>query len=423
MNTKAFGTMKDVEAADHEWVTHSMHPKTVEDKDMRVTIGGSACSQPYSASLLNISAMSYGSLGKNAIKALNKGALEGGFYHNTGEGGISEYHLQGADLVWQIGTAYFGCRTQAGDFCPDAFKESARLKEVKMIEIKLSQGAKPGKGGILPGEKVTPQIAKIRGVKAGETIVSPPGYTAFKTNKEMLLFIDQLRQLSGAKPIGIKFCIGRKSEFVALCTTMVEMGITPDFITVDGGEGGTGAAPLEFINSVGMPLVDGLTFVRDCLVGFNLKKEIKIIAAGKIFTAFHVLRTLSLGADVVNSARGMMLALGCIHALTCNTNKCPAGVATTDPELNRGLVVQDKYIRVSRYHKATIHAFAQILGAMGYDKPEQVKRADVYRRLTDSKVKTFAQVYPKVATGALLEDQTTPEHFKPYLLEAGQLAS
>lgn len=352
--TIPFGTQLDTYKDGYEWIGHSLSARDLGEMnhDPRITIGGKYCKQPYHASILNISAMSFGSLSKNAILALNKGAQKGNFYHNTGEGGLTPYHLENSgDLVWQIGTGYFGCRTKDGDFDADKFKEKACLPQVKMIEIKLSQGAKPGHGGILPAYKNTPEIAKIRGVEPGTQVDSPPRHSAFSTPIEMIDFITQLRELSGGKPIGIKLALGRKSEFVAMCKAMVKTGVTPDFITVDGGEGGTGAAPLEYTNSIGFPLREALAFVDDCLIGYDLRKDIKIIASGKIISAFQLVKTLSLGADVCNSARGMMLALGCVQSLSCNTNKCPTGVATQDPKLTKGLVVEDKFERVYRFHK------------------------------------------------------------------------
>ncbi len=403
-----FGTQRDVSAEGHEWVHHSMDPQEVSIEDLRVVIGGSECTRPYSASIFNISAMSYGSLSKNAVMALNKGAMEGGFYHNTGEGGISDYHKMGGDLVWQIGTGYFGCRTLDGYFCEKSFEEKARQDFVKMIEIKISQGAKPGKGGLLPGEKVTQEIADIRGVELGKDVVSPNKHTAFSSPSELLAFIKKLRTLSGGKPVGFKLCVGKKSEFFAICKAMVRERVYPDFITVDGSEGGTGAAPLEFSNSVGLPLEEGLAFVVDCLQGFGLREQIRVIASGKVFTSFHLLSKLALGADIVNSARGMMLALGCIQALKCNSNHCPVGVATTDPHLVRGLDVQDKYLRVARFQQQTVKALSDILGAMGYSRTSELRRSDVFRRFAGGKINNYEELYPDVARGSYLVDEALP---------------
>ena len=409
LQTQPFGTQRDVNEENYEWVNHSMQPLDPCPEDLRVAIGGEHNgSQVYQASLLNVSAMSYGALSSAAIEALNRGALKGGFYHNTGEGGISPHHLHGGDLVWQIGTGYFGCRDREGNFCPEMFKSNAQRPEVKMIEVKLSQGAKPGKGGILPGEKVTPEVAQIRGVEVGKSVVSPSYHRAFSSPVEMLEFVARLRTLSGGKPVGLKLCVGRKSEFMALCKAMLKTGLRPDFINVDGGEGGTGAAPLEFANSVGTPLDEGLSFVHDCLVGFGLREQVQLIAGGKVLTGFHLLTKLALGADLVNSGRGMMLALGCIHALKCNTNHCPVGVATTDPTLVRGLHVPDKFQRVARYQVATLEAFREMLGAMGYSHPGQIQRQDVYRRLTDGVVKSYEQLFPSLTPGSLLQGADLP---------------
>lgn len=414
--TLPFGTQRNVYEAGHEWIEHSMIPQHVDGESVRIRFGGPRCQKPYEASVLNISAMSYGALSSAAITALNKGAAKGGFFHNTGEGGLSPYHLSGADVVWQIGTGYFGCRTVDGRFDPQSFKEKAQLPQVKMIEIKLSQGAKPGKGGVLPGKKVTPEIAKIRMVEMGKDVISPPAHSAFSTPEELLGFVQTLRDLSGGKPVGFKLCVGRHAEFFAICKAMVKSGIKPDFITVDGAEGGTGAAPLEFANSVGTPLDEGLAFVHDTLRGFDLRKDIRVIGAGKVITAFHALTKLALGADTVNSARGMMLSLGCIQALKCNTNHCPVGVATTDPRLARGLHVPSKSERVWRFHKETTHALGELVGAMGLDRPDQVRRSDVFRRQHDGSIKTYEELFPSVAVGSYLGSDAP--HMPPRLQQA-----
>lgn len=418
--TIPFGTQLDTYENGYEWIGHSLSAREVEEmnEDPRVRIGGPDCTKPYDASILNISAMSYGSLSKNAILALNRGAAKGGFYHNTGEGGLSPYHLEpGGDIVWQIGTGYFGCRTPEGNFDEKAFAENASLDQVKMIEIKLSQGAKPGHGGILPADKNTPEIAEIRGVKAGTQVDSPPRHSAFSTPKEMVHFIRKLRTLSGGKPVGIKLALGRKSEFVAMCKAMVETGITPDFVTIDGGEGGTGAAPLEYTNSIGFPLREGLAFVDDCLIGFDLRKKVKIIASGKIISAFQVAKNLSLGADLCNSARGMMLALGCVQSLSCNTNRCPTGVATQDPKLTRGLNVEDKYERVYRFHRKTLHALMDILSSTGHISPKELNRTHIFRRVNQSSIARYDEIFPLVKRGSLLGDEI-PERFKLHVQEA-----
>lgn len=410
-DTLPFGTQLDVYETGYEWLNHSIAPLDGHhvDHNPRVTVGGPDCKQPYSASILNISAMSFGSLSKNAIMALNGGAKLGGFAHNTGEGGLSPYHLEpGGDIFWQIGTGYFGCRNQDGTFNYEAFAKRAVTPQVKMIEIKLSQGAKPGHGGILPAAKVTDEIAKIRLVEKGKDVLSPPYHKAFTTPVEMMQFIKKLRDLSGGKPIGFKLCVGRKAQFLAICKAMVKTGITPDFITVDGGEGGTGAAPLEFSNHVGMPLRDALAFVHDALNGFALRRHIRIIASGKVSTGFDIVKNLSLGADMCNSARAMMLAVGCIQALECNTNKCPTGVATQDPNLSKALDVMDKKMRVKNYHNETVKSATELMAAAGLDHPKKLHRSFIYRRISASEIKTYVEMYPNMLRGALLEAPFPP---------------
>src|ERR1700744_2760403 len=405
-DTRPFGTELDVYQNGYEWLNHSIgaikHSKL--NNAPRVLVGGPQCSPPYSASVFNISAMSFGSLSSNAILALNGGAKIGNFAHNTGEGGLSHYHLQpGGDLIWQIGTGYFSCRHKDGTIDFDAFAERAVLPQVKMIEIKLSQEAKPGHGGILPAAKVSEEIAKIRLVEMGEDVISPPGHTAFHTPIEMMHFIKKLRELSTGKPIGFKLCVGHKSEFLAICKAMVTTGIYPDFITVDGGEGGTGAAPLEFSNSVGMPLREALAFVYDALTGFDLKKHIKLIASGKVATGFDLVKNFALGADMCNSARGMMFALGCIQALECNSNTCPTGVATQDKGLMRGLVVEDKKTRVANFHKATVASAIQMIAAAGLQHPDDIHRMFIYRRVSNGIIQTYAELFPYIPKGSLLK--------------------
>jgi len=405
LNSQPFGTQFNVYAEGYEWMAHSIQPRAFEkmDKDPRVTIGGNDCTKPYSASILNVSAMSYGSLSSNAVEALNGGAKLGNFAHNTGEGGISEHHLnQGGDIIWQIGTGYFGCRTKEGNFDEQLFAEKCKLPQIRMVELKISQGAKPGHGGILPASKNTPEIAAIRHVEPYTTVASPPYHTAFGTPRQMVQFISRMRTLSDGKPVGFKLCIGQKREFHAICKAMLETGCYPDFITVDGGEGGTGAAPPEFSNSVGMPLMDALAFVHDTLTGYNIRHRVKVIASGKVLTGFHILRALALGADACNSARAMMMALGCIQALVCNTNKCPTGVATQDKWLMSGLVVDDKKHRVSNYHQDTIESAVELAAAAGLGSPHQITRAHISRRVFMNQVKTFEEIYPSVAVGSLL---------------------
>ncbi|MFK8138515.1 MAG: FMN-binding glutamate synthase family protein [Bdellovibrionales bacterium] len=404
IETVPFGTLENVYAPNYEWVNHSVRPTEVEDEALRVTIGGDDCLQPYSCSLLNISAMSYGSLSKNAVMAFNGGAKLGGFYQNTGEGGISPYHKNaGGDLVWQVGTGYFGCRTKDGNFCPESFKQTAAEPNVKMIELKLSQGAKPGHGGILPKEKVTPEIAEIRGVPMDQDVLSPGAHKAFDTPKGLMEFIKKMRDLSDGKPIGFKLCIGYQEEFLSICKAMIATGIYPDFISVDGSEGGTGAAPLELTNSVGTPLEDALVFVHNTLLGFNIRQKVKIIAAGKVITAFHMVNRMALGADIINSARAMMLSIGCIQALRCHENVCPAGVATTDPNLYRGLNVNNKAVRCANFHGRTMKAFRELIEIVGVQKPSQLRRHHIQRRITGVGAVNLEEIHPYLEKGTLLE--------------------
>ncbi|HEX8039073.1 MAG TPA: FMN-binding glutamate synthase family protein [Chryseosolibacter sp.] len=414
IDTTPFGTQLNVYAEGYEWMGHSIVPIDFHkvEHHPRVLVGNKDCRQPYQSSVLNISAMSFGSLSGNAVEALNAGAKIGGFAHNTGEGGLSPHHLKnGGDIIWQIGTGYFGARDEQGNFSSDAFTGNATRPEVKMIELKLSQGAKPGHGGILPGKKNTPEIAAIRLVKPGTTVFSPPFHSAFKTPREMILFIKKLRDLSGGKPVGFKLCVGRKSEFVSICKAMLELDIYPDFITVDGGEGGTGAAPPEFSNFVGMPLLDGLAFVENMLQGFDIRKHIKLAASGKILTGFHMARAMALGADICNSARAMMMALGCIQALECNRNTCPTGVATQDPQLTKGLVVEDKKVRVANFHKHTVESLVELLAAAGIDTPRKINRHQISRRVFMNEVRTLEEIYPSVPKGCMLNG-SVPERYR-----------
>ncbi len=411
-DTRPFGTIFDVNRTGYEWVNHSLMPKHPTDFSPKVKFGGDQCTQPYMASPLNISAMSYGALSKNAIMALNRGAKIGGFSHNTGEGSLSPYHLEhGGDIVWQIGTGYFGCRTPEGDFNPELFEKNSRRDVVKMIEIKLSQGAKPGHGGILPAQKLTEEIAEIRNVPMGKDVVSPPAHSAFSTPQGLLEFIAKLRELSGGKPVGFKLCIGNHEEFLAICKAMIEHQIYPDFITVDGGEGGTGAAPAEMSNSVGTPLRDGLIFVNNALIGCGIRDKMRIIASGKMFTAFHILRAIALGADTVNSARGMMLSLGCIQARACNTDHCPTGIATQDPSRNKGLVVTDKAVRVANFHKQTITNLVELVAAAGLDSLNELKPKHIKHRVQGTNVKSYADLYPNITEGCLLSEDTIPSEW------------
>jgi glutamate synthase domain-containing protein 2 len=406
LDSSPFGTQVDVYEIGHEWINHSVYAvnKHQHVYENRISVGGPACTHPYSASLLNISAMSFGSLSANAVMALNKGAKLGGFAHNTGEGGLSPYHLKHeGDIIWQIGTGYFGCRTKDGKFDPEKFKEKSQHQNVKMIEIKLSQGAKPGKGGILPAAKNSEEIAEIRGVEPHTNIISPPSHSEFSGPKELLEFIHKLRGLSGGKPVGIKMCIGNKHEFEEVCEEMVKLNIMPDFIAIDGSEGGTGAAPLEFANSVGTPLKEGLTYAYDTLVGYGIKEHIKLIAAGKIVTSFHIARVLALGADLCYSARGMMMALGCIQALSCNTNHCPVGIATQNKDLARGLHVDNKAERIHSYHKETLKSFEEMLAAAGMKDHTELKRRHIFRRVSMLETRNFEEIYPYKKNGSLLK--------------------
>jgi len=420
LDTLPFGTELDVYRIGYEWMDPSLSALQAKDldPDPRVVIGGRDCRRPYRASLLNISAMSFGALSKNAILALNGGAKIGGFFHNTGEGSVSSYHLEKeGELCWQVGTGYFGCRDKSGGFSDARFKETAIKTAVKMIEIKLSQGAKPGHGGILPADKNSLEIAQIRGVKPHTQVDSPPTHTAFSSPIEMMQFVQRLRELSGGKPVGFKLCLGRQSEFVAICKAIIETGIRPDFITVDGGEGGTGAAPLEYSNSVGMPLKEALAFVVDCLTGFDLKKEIRVIASGKIFTGFHILKNLALGADLCNMARGMMLALGCIQARQCNSNTCPAGVATQDPSLVKGLVVADKEQRVANFHQETLQSVLELLAAAGLSSPQRLNRSHIHRRISATEIRRYDEIFPYISRGSLLK-APYPKVFAHAMMEA-----
>jgi glutamate synthase domain-containing protein 2 len=411
-DTVPFGTKEDLYATGYEWINHSMAPLHNHPDDARVTIGGSDCSQPYSASLLNISAMSYGSLSKNAILALSRGAKLGNFAHNTGEGGISPYHLEGGgDLIWQIGTGYFGCRMSDGSFCGDLFRQNAAHSNVKAIELKLSQGAKPGHGGILPAAKLTAEIAAIRHVPMGKDVISPPGHSAFSTPIEMLQFVAKLRELSGGKPVGFKLCVGKRREFLAVCKAMIKTGITPDYIAVDGGEGGTGAAPLEFSNHVGAPLFEGLIFVHNALVGFSLRDKLTLLTSGKVSSGFGMLKLLALGADACYSARGMMLALGCIQALKCNSNHCPVGVATQDRSLMQGLVPSNKAVRVANFHNETIESLCELLGAVGLSKAQDLRPWHIMHRISPTQTKHYGEIYEYLQNGALLQTHL-PESYR-----------
>lgn len=405
---RPFGTLMDVYADGYEFISHSIYPAPVgKPENFRIDIGGPQCAQPYSASVLNISAMSFGSLSANAIRALNRGAQMGNFAHDTGEGSISPYHLEhGGDLIWEIGSAYFGCRTDAGAFDPDSFSRQAQNPQVKMIEIKLSQGAKPGHGGILPAHKVSREIALTRGVPEGQDCVSPSSHSAFSTPIEMMHFIARLRDLSGGKPVGFKFCLGHLWEFMSIVKAMLVTGITPDFIVIDGAEGGTGAAPVEFTDHLGVPLREGLLFVHNTLVGTNLRSLIRLGASGKVISAFDIASLLAIGADWINSARGFMFAIGCIQSRSCHTNRCPTGVATQDPLRQRALVVSDKSERVHYFHRNTLKALAELLAAAGVRHPSELGPHHLVRRVSQTEIRLFSQLHQFLEPGSLLEETT-----------------
>lgn len=411
-DNRPFGTQLDVGLQGYEWINHSMAPTRIASHDFRIWVGGtpeqpspsaSPCTQPYSMSVFNISAMSFGALSANAILALNQGAKRGGFAHDTGEGSISQHHrVHGGDLIWEIGSGYFGCRNDDGSFNAERFQANALDPQVKMVELKLSQGAKPGHGGVLPGPKVTPEIAAARGVPVGQACISPSQHSAFSTPVEMLHFIARLRTLSGGKPTGFKLCIGHPWEWFAIVKAMLETGITPDFIVVDGAEGGTGAAPVEFSDHVGAPLQEGLLLVHNTLKGVGLRGRVRIGCAGKVISAFDVARMMALGADWCNSARGFMMALGCLQAQTCHTGHCPTGVTTQDPLRQQALVVPDKATRVAQFHQSTLHALQELVQAAGLDHPQEITAHHIVRRITDTEVRLLSNLIMRVEDGALL---------------------
>jgi len=412
-DNRPFGTQLDVTIAGYEWINHSMQPTKLAGHDFRIVIGGTpqpadanpaqVCTQPYSASVFNISAMSFGALSANAILALNQGARSGGFAHDTGEGSISQHHrVHGGDLIWEIGSGYFGCRNDDGSFSEERFIANARDPQVKMIEIKLSQGAKPGHGGVLPAPKVTPEIAAARGVPIGVDCISPSSHSAFSTPTEMMHFVARLRELSGGKPTGFKFCLGHPWEWFGIVKAMQATGITPDFIVVDGAEGGTGAAPVEFSDHVGAPLQEGLLLVHNTLLGVNLRHRIKLGCAGKVITAFDLARMMALGADWCNAGRGFMMALGCIQAQSCHTGHCPTGVTTQDPVRQQALVVPTKAERVRNFHHSTLHALKELVQAAGLDHPQQITAHHIVRRISDTEVRLLSNLVMQVQPGALL---------------------
>ncbi|MCV7342893.1 FMN-binding glutamate synthase family protein [Mycolicibacterium rhodesiae] len=412
-----FGTERDVNALGYEFLRHSLRAHFASELAPRVRLGGPDCAQPYDIALLNVSAMSFGALSGNAIEALNGGAARGGFAHDTGEGGISPYHLKhGGDLIWEIGSGYFGCRDGGGHFDAALFEEKAAGPTVKAISIKLSQGAKPGLGGVLPGAKVSAEIAATRGVPIGQTVVSPPAHTAFRTPLEMMHFIATLRSLSGGKPVGFKLCIGARTEFLSICKAMLHTGITPDFIIVDGSEGGTGAAPQEFEDHVGMPLTEGLMLVHNCLIGTGLRGHIRIGASGKVASGVDIVSRICQGADFTMSARAMMFAVGCIQAMKCNTNRCPTGVATQDKARARALYVPDKIERVVNFQRATVASAAQIVASMGLNGFDELEPSMLNRRIEGQRTRTYAEIYDWLMPGELLDDP--PESWRSDWIEA-----
>lgn len=419
MDKRPFGTQMDVYADDYEWINHSLAPAKIDSHDFRITIGAGRA-LPYSASVFNISAMSFGALSANAIRALNEGAKRGGFYHDTGEGSISQYHRErGGDLVWEIGSGYFGCRDADGNFSEENFVMNASGEQVRMIEVKLSQGAKPGQGGILPAAKVSAEISAARGVQMGQDCISPARHSAFSTPKELLQFVDRLRNLSGGKPVGFKLAIGHPWEWFGIAKAMHETNILPDFIVVDGGEGGTGAAPLEFTDHVGAPLREALLLVHNTLVGLNLRQHIRIGAAGKVVTAFDIVRTLALGADWCNAARGYMFALGCIQSQNCHTDRCPTGVATQDASRQKALVPEDKATRVFHFHENTLKALKELVAAAGLLHPDEIGPEHIIRRVSSTEVRALAVLHKFLKQGDLLGDEL-PDHpaFRAFWREA-----
>jgi len=403
LDKRPFGTQQDIYGSNFEWINHSLVPVPANGHDFRVTVGGPDCKQPYSLSLLNISAMSFGSLSANAIRSLNKGAKLGNFAHDTGEGGFSRHHREyDGDIIWEIGSGYFGCRNDDGTFNAERFAADATKPQVKMIEIKLSQGAKPGHGGVLPGAKVTAEISDARGVPIGVDCISPASHSAFSTPLELVHFIAKLRELSGGKPVGFKLCIGHPWEFMGICKAILETGIRPDFIVIDGTEGGTGAAPLEFVDHLGTPMREGLIFAHNCLVGTGLRDAIRVGVAGRIITGFDMARALALGADWCNAARGFMFAVGCVQAQACHTDRCPSGVATQNPWRQRAVVVPDKAERVRRFHDNTLAALADLVGAAGLSHPKQLTPMHLLKRISAHEAKTFAELYTFLGDRELL---------------------
>src|SRR3954467_9954791 len=413
-----FGTSYNVYEPGFEWVNHSMQPAPLGKEMFRITIGGPQCSRPYSASVFNVSAMSFGALSANAIRALNSGAKLGGFAHDTGEGGYSPHHRAGGgDIIWEIGSGYFGCRHPDGTLSAEKFAAAASNEQIKMVELKMSQGAKPGHGGVLPAPKVSVEISLTRGVPTGQDCVSPSRHSAFSTPIEMMQFIAEMRRLSGGKPAGFKLCVGHEWEFLAICKAMLETGLHPDFIVVDGKEGGTGAAPLEFVDHIGKPMREGLSFVHNALVGIGLRQEVRVGASGKIISGFDIARAMALGADWCNAARGFMFAVGCIQSQSCHTDRCPTGVATQDKHRQRALFVPEETERGATFPAATIRELAEMTAAAGLDHPSEFKPIHISRRVSASDVVPFADIYP-----ALIENELLTETAKPRWKQAWDLA-
>ena len=411
LDKRPHGTQLNVYGSRFEWLNHSLVPRDAATEPFRIAVGNAQCRKPYSASVFNISAMSFGALSANAIRALNKGAKMGNFAHDTGEGGVSKYHKEhGGDVIWEIGSGYFGCRNPDGSFSAERFAEQAADDQVKMVEIKLSQGAKPGHGGVLPGAKVSPEIAEARGIPVGVDCISPSRHSAFSTPAELMRFVAKLRELSGGKPTGLKLCVGHPWEFLAICKAMLAEKTYPDFIVVDGKEGGTGAGPLEFIDHMGMPLQEGLMFVHNALVGLDIRQHIKIGASGKIITAFDLARTMALGADWCNSARGFMFAVGCIQAASCHTGRCPVGVATQDQVRQRALVVEDKWERAYNFHRSTLIALAEVVAAAGLSHPRELGPHHFFRRSESGPVQTYKQIYRFLKPGEILAGTDDPRY-------------
>ncbi|MCX4767471.1 FMN-binding glutamate synthase family protein [Streptomyces sp. NBC_01275] len=388
---------------DDEYLVPSMAPVEPPEEEPRVRVGGPDCALPYDMALLNVSALSFGALSPNAVLALNRGAALGRFAHDTGEGGLSDHHLRGGgDLIWEIGTGYFGCRTSDGGFDAREFADRAALPEVKCVSLKISQGAAPGFGGVLPGAKVSAEIARARGVPEGETVISPPLHRVFATPRELVLFLARMRELAGGKPTGFKLCVGSRRQFLAVCRAMAAEGVTPDFVVVDGAEGGTGAGPTEFAGLLGMPLTEGLITVHNALVGVGLRDRVRIGVSGRIATGADIVGRLALGADYANAGRAMMRALGCVGVGRCHANTCPAGIATQDPLRARALDVADKSRRVHRYQRATVRSAVRIMAALGVTEPGALGPGHLVRRTDPATLRSYTELYEWLERGALL---------------------